>query len=120
MTQERKHAILLAAVILTARKLQPLLDEMEREGKAITFWSEVYIKNAIERAADILDKIDEKWPFGYANVFFARNVAFFHGASLPDLDGLLQGTGKLMRHVKLRPETATNAAALRRLIDMAY
>lgn len=65
MTEERKHAILLATVILTARKLQPLLDEVEREGKpnmAITSWSEVYIKNAIERAADILDKIDEKWP----------------------------------------------------------
>lgn len=65
MTEERKHAILLATVIRTARKLQPLLDEVERDGKpnmAITFWSEVYIKNAIERAADILDKIDEKWP----------------------------------------------------------
>jgi len=33
---------------------------------------------------------------------------------------LLQGTGKSMRHVKLRPGTATNAAALRRLIDAAY
>jgi hypothetical protein len=27
MTEERKHAILLATVILTARKLQPLLEE---------------------------------------------------------------------------------------------
>ena len=65
MTEERKHAILLATVILTARKLQPLLDEVEREGKpnmAITFCSKVYITNAIERAADILDLIDEKWP----------------------------------------------------------
>jgi hypothetical protein len=65
MTEERKHAILLATVILTTRKLQPLLDEVEREGKpnmAIAFWSGVYVKNAIERAADILDKIDEKWP----------------------------------------------------------
>ena len=64
MTEERKHAILLATIILTARKLQPLLDEIEREGKpnmAVSFWSEVYIKNAIERASDILDKIDEKW-----------------------------------------------------------
>jgi hypothetical protein len=65
MTEERKHAILLATVILTARKLQPLLDEIEREGKpnmAVSFWSGVYIKNAIERASEILDKIDEKWP----------------------------------------------------------
>jgi len=32
----------------------------------------------------------------------------------------LQGTGKFMRHVKLRPGTATNTAALSRLIDKAY
>jgi hypothetical protein len=32
----------------------------------------------------------------------------------------LEGTGKFMRHVKLRPGTAVNAAALRRLIDTAY
>jgi len=60
-------------------------------------------------------------PFAYVNVFTSHvNVGFFHGASLTDPDGLLQGTGKFMRHVKLRPGTATNAAAPRRLIDMAY
>jgi hypothetical protein len=43
----------------------------------------------------------------------------FTGA-LPDPARLLQGTGKFMRHVKLRPGTAMNAAALSRLIDAAY
>src|ERR1700723_990825 len=60
-------------------------------------------------------------PFGYVNVFTSHvNVGFFHGASLPDPNCLLQGTGKSMRHVKLRPGTATNAAALSILIDAAY
>ncbi len=60
-------------------------------------------------------------PFGCVNTFTSHvNVGFFHGASLPDPARLLQGTGKFMRHVKLRPGTATNAAALRRLIDTAY
>src|SRR4051795_5701511 len=60
-------------------------------------------------------------PFGYVNVFTAHvNVGFFRGAALPDPARLLQGTGKFMRHVKLRPGTATNAAALTRLIDVAY
>jgi hypothetical protein len=45
---------------------------------------------------------------------------FFHGAALPDPARLLQGAGKFMRHVKLRPETPRNAAALTRLIDAAY
>jgi hypothetical protein len=60
-------------------------------------------------------------PFGYVNVFTAHvNVGFFHGAALKDPAGLLEGTGKRMRHVKLRPGTETNAAALRNLIEAAY
>jgi hypothetical protein len=60
-------------------------------------------------------------PFGYVNVFASHvNVGFFRGASLPDPARLLQGSGRFMRHVKLRPGTATNAAALRSLIDTAY
>ena len=56
-------------------------------------------------------------PFGYVNVFTSHvNVGFFHGASLPDPARLLEGNGKFMRHVKLRPGTATNSAALRMLV----
>ena len=60
-------------------------------------------------------------PFGYVNVFTSHvNVGFFQGAGLPDPARLLQGTGKFMRHVKLRAGTPANAAALHRLIDLAY
>ena len=60
-------------------------------------------------------------PFGYVDVFTSHvNVGFFRGAALPDPDGLLQGAGKFMRHVKLRPGTAVNATALDRLIGAAY
>jgi hypothetical protein len=60
-------------------------------------------------------------PFGYVNVFTSHvNVGFFHGAALQDPGRLLQGTGKFMRHVKLSRGTATDAAALRKLIDAAY
>ena len=65
MTEERKHAVLLATAILTARKLQPLLEADFEKGKpnmATEFWAEVYTKHAMERAAHILDLIDEKWP----------------------------------------------------------
>jgi len=59
--------------------------------------------------------------FAYVNVFSSHvNVGFFQGAALPDPARLLQGAGKFMRHVKLRPGTATNAAALSGLIDAAY
>lgn len=60
-------------------------------------------------------------PFCYVNVFTSHvNVGFFQGATLPDPARLLEGNGKFMRHVKLRPETATNRAALTNLIDAAY
>ena len=60
-------------------------------------------------------------PFGYVNLFTSHvNVGFFQGAALPDPARLLQGTGKRMRHVKLRPGTSMDAAALRRLIETAY
>ena len=59
--------------------------------------------------------------FGYGNVFTSHvNVGFFQGAALPDPARLLQGTGKFMRHVKLRPGTAIDDASLSRLIEAAY
>ncbi|MFC5864404.1 DUF1801 domain-containing protein [Acidicapsa dinghuensis] len=60
-------------------------------------------------------------PFAYVNVFTAHvNVGFFQGASLPDPAHLLQGTGKFMRHVKLRLESSIDNEALQKLIETAY
>ena len=60
-------------------------------------------------------------PFAYVNVFTSHvNVGFFQGASLPDPARLLQGAGRFMRHVKLKPGTGIDTAALSRLIEMAY
>ena len=60
-------------------------------------------------------------PFGYVNVFTSHvNVGFFQGASLPDPGRLLQGDGRFMRHLKLKPGAATNAAAINKLIEAAY
>jgi hypothetical protein len=60
-------------------------------------------------------------PFGYVNAFKDHvNVGFFHGAFLEDPARLLEGTGKRMRHVKLRPGREVGSAALGNLIDVAY
>ena len=60
-------------------------------------------------------------PFAYVNAFTAHvNVGFFRGAILPDASGLLEGKGKRMRHVKLRPGSEVSSDALRALIDSAY
>jgi hypothetical protein len=59
--------------------------------------------------------------FGYVNAFSAHaNVGFFLGAALDDPAGLLEGTGKRMRHVKLHWAQPVNDAALNELIVAAY
>ena len=63
----------------------------------------------------------EDAPFAYVNAFTAHvNVGFFHGASLSDPAGLLEGSGKYMRHVKLKAGSAIDGASLQALIAAAY
>jgi Domain of unknown function (DU1801) len=60
-------------------------------------------------------------PFGYVNAFKAHaSVGFYHGSALADPAGLLEGEGKHMRHVKLRPGKKLNDKALDDLIAAAY
>ena len=59
--------------------------------------------------------------FAYVNAFKAHvNVGFYRGAEIADPDGLLEGTGKFMRHVKLSPDRHVDARALTTLIETAY
>jgi hypothetical protein len=59
--------------------------------------------------------------FGYVGVFRSHvNVGFFHGAELDDPGGLLEGKGKRMRHVKIRPGRDLDSCALATLIGTAY
>lgn len=59
--------------------------------------------------------------FAYVNAFKRHvNVGFFHGASLDDPTGLLEGSGKRMRHVKLTPDREPDLNALRALVKTAY
>lgn len=59
--------------------------------------------------------------FGYVNAFTHHvNVGFFLGPELDDPQGLLEGTGKFMRHVKLRPGQPVDSTALSLLVTAAY
>jgi hypothetical protein len=88
-------------------------------------WFEV-IRNCGD---DVLELLHDGCPtacvadagFAYVNAFKDHvNVGFFRGAELSDPNGLLEGTGKFMRHVKLRPNSEVDAAALLTLINAAY
>ena len=63
----------------------------------------------------------EDAPFAYVGIFSAHvNVGFFHGAALTDPAGLLEGTGKCMRHVKIKPGQVLGGASLETLIAASY
>jgi hypothetical protein len=79
--------------------------------------------------ADVLELMHDGGPtacvadaaFAQINAFKSHiNVGFFHGATLDDPAGLLQGSGKRMRHVKLVPGQLIDESALKELINTAY
>jgi hypothetical protein len=47
------------------------------------------------------------------------NLGFFRGVDLPDPENRLEGTGKALRHVKIRDEAAVADAAIRALVIAA-
>jgi hypothetical protein len=59
--------------------------------------------------------------FAYVNAYKAHAaVGFFQGAFLSDPAGLLEGSGKRMRHVKLPWGRQIDESALAALIAAAY
>lgn len=74
---------------------------------------------------DVLDLLHDDHPtacvgtlaFAEVNVYRRHvNVGFFLGTSLGDPAGLLRGTGRYMRHVRIEPGVALDEPALRQLI----
>lgn len=107
--------------------VQAWLDGEPRELRRI---AQLWFQKMRECGGDVRELMHDGCPtacvgeagFGYVNSFKDHvNVGFFRGSTLPDPEALLQGTGKLGRHVKLFPDTAfSHPAALEILITEAY
>lgn len=111
-------------------KRDPAIDAWMKEhpgelGAIARHWFEVMR----ERGDDVRELLHDGHPtacvadaaFAYVNAFTAHvNVGFFRGAELADPVQLLEGAGKYMRHVKLRPGSDVDATALSKLVDAAY
>ena len=78
---------------------------------------------------DVRELIHDGWPtacvadaaFAYVAAFQAHvNIGFYQGAGLTDPAGLLEGSGKRMRHVKVRWGQPVDEAGLTALIGQAY
>jgi hypothetical protein len=91
--------------------------------------AETWFVRMRQRGGDVRELMHDGCPtacvgdaaFGYVNAYRDHvNVGFFFGASLNDPAGLMEGTGKRGRHVKLWPGRDVDAAVLARLVDAAY
>ncbi len=64
----------------------------------------------------------KKMKHGYAYILpYTQhvNLGFYQGASLPDPEGLLEGTGKALRHIKIRTMQDIDQPAITALIEAA-
>jgi len=113
-----------------ALKRQPAIDTWLRtRSEALRPFAQAWFERMRQCGDDVVELMHDGCPtvcvgdagFAYVNVYRDHvNVGFFRGAQLPDPAKLLEGTGKLGRHVKLRPGSPVNEAALGRLIHAAY
>jgi hypothetical protein len=55
--------------------------------------------------------------FGIMPTKAGVSLGFMHGTSLPDPEGLLEGTGKNLRHVKLKKKEDVDNPALKALVE---
>ena len=110
-------------------KRDPLIEEWLNRTDALTAVARTWFRRMRACGEDVLELMHdghpvacvEDAPFAYVDVFSNHtNVGFFYGAHLQDPARLLEGTGKAMRHVKLKRESEHDPVALGHLIDAAY
>src|SRR5262249_43553950 len=104
-------------------KSSPEIADIARKSRALVqrhlpeAWEKVYPKmNVIrygttERMSDLVFYINPRPEY--------VNIGLIRGTSLPDPDNLLEGTGKDLRHVKIRTAEQLEAPALHALMQAA-
>ena len=95
-----------------ARRALDLLEEVIGDRAHVRVqqgWKAIQV-GAGSRATDMRFAV---LPIGASGV----NLAFSHGTSLPDPRGLLEGTGKSIRHVLLGTASELESPAVRELIE---
>jgi hypothetical protein len=110
--------------------LQELLDEFSPEVRRLVLSVRERIRELVPEAQEKVMKghkaISYNFGSGMKDQFAALvlhrahvNLQFPQGTLLPDPAGLLEGTGKSMRHVKIREEATVRREEVRRLVEAA-
>ena len=112
-----------------AGKRDPIIEEWLNKADALTAVARAWFRKMRACGEDVLELMHdghpvacvEDAPFAYVDVFKSHtNIGFFYGAHLDDPAGVLEGTGKNMRHVKLKPGSEPDSVVLRNLIHASY
>src|SRR5262245_4325575 len=113
-----------------AVRLDPTIDLwLEEQAPELRAIARTWFQRMRECGRDVRELMHDGCPtacvedvaFGYVGVFRSHaNVGFFRGADLEDPTGMLEGMGKRMRHVKVKPGVLLDSAALAALIGAAY
>jgi hypothetical protein len=112
-----------------AGKRDPIIDEWLNKTDVLTAVARTWFRRIRACGEDVLELMHdghpvacvEDAPFAYVDVFKSHtNIGFFYGAHLDDPTAVLEGTGKNMRHVKLKPGREPDSVALRNLIHASY
>ena len=112
-----------------AGKRDPIIEEWLDQTDALTAVARTWFRRIRACGEDVLELMHdghpvacvEDVPFAYVDVFKSHtNIGFFFGAHLNDPAGVLEGTGKNMRHVKLKPGREPDSHAVGNLIHASY
>lgn len=109
-------------------KLQQLVRDLSPEIRAVHDRLHKLLHEVVPQATEYVDLPDRVLAFGSSlamrDLWFALiahkgwvNVQFADGATLEDPDGLVEGTGKRIRHVKARSVADAERPALHALIE---
>jgi hypothetical protein len=107
----------------------PVIEEWLNKSDASTAVARTWFRKIRACGADVLELMHdghpvaciEDAPFAYVDVFKSHtNIGFFYGAHLDDPAGLLEGSGKNMRHVKLKLGREPDTVPLGNLIAASY
>ena len=115
-----------------APDLEPLLASHSEEVAAVFVALRALVREVVPDAAEALDLPDRLLAFGFGPAGGVRmrgmavaliphtqhvNVQLADGADLPDPTGIVEGTGKRIRHVKCRERAEVRRPALRALVE---
>jgi hypothetical protein len=77
-------------------------------------------KETAWRSWPIRYRVDDLYIVAVGNYPRWISLFFFRGGELEDPDGVLEGTGRLMRHIKLREPKDAARPAVKRMLRQAF